>query len=192
MNLKVLATVLLASSVVLPLAAATAADLYPDGRARVGSPYDDPRYRGIYGDEVPAPPRYVERRDISPPPAVVYQEPRRAYLPPMPPPAYIDQRHWLPDRGNSCVPREHIKQALVQDGWSGFQDLEFRGPVAVVHAYRPDGRLYRLKVDRCSGDLLGTRLIDRREHADATEYEDGADDRYAPRGSRYDGRTYRY
>jgi hypothetical protein len=189
MKSKVLAALFVISSSSLPVTAG-AADLYPDYRPRVGSPYEDPRYRGIYGDEAPAPaPRYVERRDLGPPPAAIYPEPRRGYLPPMPPPAHIDQRYWQPERGGNCVPREHIKQVLVQDGWSGFQDLDMRGPFAVLHAYRPDGRLYRLKIDRCSGDLLSTRLVDRREQADASEYDDPPE---APRGSRYDGPTYRY
>ncbi len=189
---RTLAAVAAAVVLLMPLAkSASAADIYDDDRPRIGSPYDDPRYRDLYGRDYktapPPPPRYVDL----PPPTVytdrVYRE-RRAYLPPMPPPAYIDRREW--DRTSSCVPREEIRRGLQQDGWSGFHDLDFRGDVATVLAYRPDGKLYRLKIERCSGDLIGTRLVDRNEHA-YSAYE------YAPndslRGPRYEGsRAYRY
>jgi len=198
MPAKVLSSVLAAASLAAVLLApvAHAADLYPDPRTRIGSPYDDPRYRDMYGFQ-PAP-RYVDRADLPPPPPV-YDTDRRGYLRPMPPPAYVDQRHWAPGHAATCVPREHIRRALKDDGWSGFHDLDLRGPVAVVFAYRPDGRLYRVKVDRCSGAVIGTRLIDHREHADASrDYgPSDADEPPAydptPRGSRWDGtRSYRY
>lgn len=171
-----------------------AADLYDTDRPRVSSPYDDPRYRDIYGQPAP---RYVDRGNLPPPP-VVYPErtytertytDRRTYLAPMPPPTFIDRRHWVPGYTDRCVPRELIRDNLKADGWSGFHDLDFQGPVATVNAYRPDGHLYRLKVDRCSGDLVSTRLLDRTRDVagvDGETYDE------APRGSSYDGRAYRY
>jgi hypothetical protein len=198
---RTLAAVATAIALLLPLANfASAADIYYDDRPRVGSPYDDPRYRDLYGRDYktapPAPPRYVDL----PPPTVytdrVYRE-RRGYLPPMPPPAYVDRREWLPDRTSSCLPREEIRRGLQQDGWSGFHDLDFRGDIATVLAYRPDGRLYRLKIERCSGDLIGTRLVDRNEHA-YSAYEYAPSDsirgpRYQSNGTPYEGsRAYRY
>ncbi len=195
----------IAFTAVVSAAATTsrAADLY-DNPPRIGSPYEDPRYRDMYGYQPapPPPPRYVDRGDL-PPPRIVYPDAprdRRGYLAPMPAPGYIDGRAWTPDRHdrttNDCIPREAIRRALQDDGWNGFHDLDLRGPVAVVFAYRPDGRLYRVKVDRCSGAVLASRLVDRQDHAEATDDDRGD---VEPRRSRWDGprqwrddRTYRY
>ncbi|MFZ4806695.1 MAG: hypothetical protein ACOYLQ_05505 [Hyphomicrobiaceae bacterium] len=198
---KALAIGIALATVMSAAASATrAADLY-DNPPRIGSPYDDPRYRDMYGYQPAPPPRYVDRGDL-PPPRIIYPEvPRdhRGYLAPMPAPGFVDGRTWAPDRSyraDDCIPREAIRRALQDDGWHGFHDLDLRGPVAVVFAYRPDGRLYRVKVDRCNGAVIASRLVDRRDHAEATE-DDRTD--VEPRRSRWDGprqwrddRTYRY
>lgn len=166
-----------------------AADLYDD-RPRYGSPYDDPRYRDIYGHRAPKP-TYVERRDL-PPPVEPYRD-RRGYLAPMPPPAYVDRRHWQRDREPDCVPRHEVRRALQEDGWSGFHDLDVRGADAVVYAYRPSGHLYRLTVARCTGEVLSTHLVDRDDRAvppPSRRYE--PEPYEAPRSTRWDGSTREY
>lgn len=63
-------------------------------------------------------------------------------------------------REDGCVPRRAIRDHLVTDGWSGFHDLEIRGRSAHIRARRPDGRLYALKLDRCSGQIVRARPVD--------------------------------
>jgi hypothetical protein len=192
MRAKILATGLLAASLLVAMAPPLrAADLY-DERPRYGSAYEDPRYRDIYGHRAPHP-AYVERRDLPPPasvPVESYRD-RRGYLAPMPPPAYVDRRHWLPGRETRCLPRHEIRRALQDDGWSGFHDLDVREADAIVHAYRPNGQLYRVKVARCTGEILSTRLIDRSDRGLARPDRYGSDsaapEPYEPEPSRAGG-----
>jgi len=133
----------------LPFAAG-AADLdysappYDPYASRHGSPYDDPRYRDMY--EIPAaPPRYA------PPPRSFTRSYRDdGYLPPLnAPPRFSDAP--LYDR---CIARGEIRSRLADDGWGDFHDLDIRGEVAFVKARRPSGRIFELKVDRCTGDIV--------------------------------------
>ena len=127
-------------------AAAEAADL-SDG-PRYGSAYEDPRYRGIYGDEEPA---YRDR----------YREERR-YLPPMRderPRRYSEYDDGYDRNGDGCMPKRQIRLRLERQGWGDFHNIDLRPRIAFFDARRPDGRLYRLKIDRCSGEVLqGTAL----------------------------------
>ena len=70
-----------------------------------------------------------------------------------------------PDDGlrfrDGCLPREEIKRRLTREGWRDFQEVELRQNVAKIRARRPSGDLYDLKVDRCSGDILHSQLIER-------------------------------
>ena len=158
--------------------AATAADLY--GSYESGASDDDPRYGDIYrhppppatayvdpryppyarsdysnydDDDRDDEPRYVERREYAP-----Y---RREYLRPMPPVERFEERYsYSKYRGAGCVPRDEIRRELVRDGWRDFQDIEPRGDdAAVVTARRPNGQYYRLKIDRCSGQIVRARPV---------------------------------
>ena len=165
---------------------ASAGDLY-DSSPRTGSAYDDPRYADIYGDR-PArrydAPRYAEPR---------YEEPR-VYSPryaerhePLPPRAYRDEylapmpgvkrfdRHNDYDR-SACIDKGEARQRLIESGWRDFQDLELRADMALITARRGNGQAYRLKLDRCTGEILNARAID------------GYPDSYAERP----GRRYSY
>jgi hypothetical protein len=62
------------------------------------------------------------------------------------------------DRG--CLTRGEIRYRLREHGWTDFHDLETRSDVALVNARRPDGLLYRLSVDRCTGVIVNARLLD--------------------------------
>jgi hypothetical protein len=126
--------------------------------------YQDPRYADMYAH--PAPPAYV------PPPG----GPR--YWGPPPPPPDVDrdyggdyERPYGGERrysygpppapyGRGCAPREHIKQRLLSEGWGEFRDGEVTGAFATVTARRPNGRLFALTLDRCSGDILSARPIE--------------------------------
>lgn len=174
----------------LPLAGApvaTAADLNgPYGPATADSPYDDPRYADIYRDpKPPLPPRYGERPPAAPCPGYTetceeeerysYAEPRDdyprrwsrkdrvegEYLAPMPhAPSFEYRRTRREFAEPECVHRREIRRELVRDGWSDFQDLEIRDGFAFVTARRPRGQFYRLKVDRCDGEVVHAKRID--------------------------------
>lgn len=147
------------------LSPATAADMY-DKYGQGSSPYDDPRYADVYQYPAPpAPPRYAEPTpgyepreerpytylDEAPSP----DRDRYGYLRPMRPHRY---RHAEP----SCIPHEEIRRSLFAEGWRDFRDLELRGETAVVQARRPNGRLYTLRVDRCSGEIVNAQPLEDR------------------------------
>ena len=136
--------------------AAHAADLEDRYSDRHASPYDDPRYRDLYG----SPSRYTERYE--------YQE--RSYRPPVPPETVYRDDEYLPGPrryaedqrfGASCLPRHEIRRRLQNDGWGDFHELELRGETASVRARRPNGELYDLRVDRCTGAIVHARPFDR-------------------------------
>jgi hypothetical protein len=181
---------LLSLASLVQISPASAADIYDKYGPRTSSPYDDPRYADIYSHPAPQPPRYAEPRYVEPPP---YAEPRYerpyayhdepapvprdryGYLRPVPPPHYQGAQP-------GCVPHGEIKRSLIAEGWRDFQDLEFRGDVAVVQARRPTGQPYSLKIDRCSGEIVHARPLDDRP----IPYAYRERDRY----DRYDRRTY--
>lgn len=57
-----------------------------------------------------------------------------------------------------CLPRHAIRQRLRDDGWRDIDKIDVRGDTVVVTAERPNGKLYDLKVDRCSGDIVDSRV----------------------------------
>lgn len=178
----------LASSMAMATAA-TAADIYDNYNPRASSPYDDPRYSDVYKHPVPpqqryTEPRYAEPRYVEP----QYVEPRHDAQP-----RYYDEGPRVPTNRYgylepmnpryqhrnqpTCVPHGEIRRALINEGWRDFQDLELRGEVAKVQARRPNGQLYALKVDRCSGEIVHSQPL-----------HDGRSP-YAYR-DRYSGNTY--
>lgn len=149
-----------ATAAALGLAAAVpanAADLdhgYPPGSA-----YDDRRYSDIYrhpAPQPPPPPRYSEPYYASPPtpPPYAYREPQHY----APPPPYRNEGRIA---GN-CLPRHVIRDRLESRGWHDFHDPQVDGNVAHIRARRPNGNLFDLTVDRCSGEVLQAQLIDQR------------------------------
>ena len=134
-----------------------AADLQYGPGDRYSSPYDDPRYRDQYGPS----PRETQR--------YTYEE--RTYRPPVPP--YNAYRHdeYVPEPGRyaedhrfgaQCLPRHEARRRLRDEGWGDFHDLELRPDAAVLRARRPNGDLYDLRVDRCTGAVVHARPV---EHA---------------------------
>lgn len=156
---------------------ATAADL--DDRYPTGAAYDDPRYSDIYRHPVPppAPPRhyaapyqplpgYRDERYAAPPPPYVEPGPRYQY-----------QRDGR--QGAGCLPQHAIHDRLARHGWQDFHDPQVEGKVAHVRARRPNGRLFDLTVDRCSGEVLHAEVIDPRSaQAPAPYYRDDRNGRY--------------
>lgn len=154
-----LAAALLAAAVVVGSKPADAADLDYRGVPppdRYSSAYEDPRYRDIYGPEprVYAPaPRY-EPAPHPVPPGYVYRDGRGERYAERGP--ADDWRY-----AHGCLPRGEIKQRLVDGGWHDFFDLDIAGRSTRVKARRPNGDLFALKVDRCSGEVLRADLIER-------------------------------
>lgn len=155
-----LTAALLAATVLLGVRPATAADLDYDHVPppdRFGSAYEDPRYRDLYAAEPPRTYRYAPRPYVAVPPS---------------PPDYI-YRDRGPDRfadwgggedwrrASECLPRREIERRLYDSGWHDFHDIEIRRHAARVSARRPNGDVFRLKVDRCNGEVLRADLIDR-------------------------------
>ena len=133
----------LVSALLAAAPAASAADL--GGRYGPGTsydPYDDPRYADIYRH--PPPP-------AAPPPAY-RPEPPRGY-------SYAPPRHDDGYGRRHCLPSEAVRSRLVHEGWTDFRGVELREDVAVLEARRPGGDLYRLNVDRCTGEILKARVI---------------------------------
>lgn len=128
-------------------APASAADLYSEGPP--GSAYDDPRYADLYG----RPPARVE---------TYRSETYKSYepLPVAPPPIYREQ---YVERGPRDCPSKHeITRSLERQGWYGFHNPQvIDRDIATIDAQRPNGRPFRLEVDRCSGSILAERPLDR-------------------------------
>ena len=115
--------------------------------------YEDPRYSDIY-------------RHPAPPP--VYRDER--YIPAPPPPAYRQEQRYGYDgqrdgRREGCVPREFVRDRLEARGWQDFHDPQPMGNVVHIRARRPNGRLFDLTLDRCSGEVLNAEVIDSRAAA---------------------------
>lgn len=134
---------------------AHAADLgYGDFSDRYGSAYEDPRYRDVYGP----PPgrvarRYVEKEEYEEhyaEPDDDYDDKRLA-----PPHAYRFSDRFADD----CTPRHVIRNRLFREGWHDFREVALRRNLAVVEARRPNGLPYRLKIDRCSGDVVSAHPL---------------------------------
>lgn len=116
-----------------------AADLDNDPPVRHGSAYDDPRYADLYGSAPPIPRERVYR----------YDDRREDYR-------WDDQR-----RASACASKDVISSRLERDGWGEFTNPQVIDRArATVDARRPNGRPFRLEVDRCSGEILATRPLD--------------------------------
>lgn len=82
-----------------------------------------------------------------------------------------------------CLPRHVVRKRLADAGWYDFGQAEPQGPVVVVDARLDTGRRYRLRIDRCSGEVVAARpLHSARAYARHWRY-DRYDDR--PHGPRW-------
>lgn len=152
------------------LSPVSAADIY-DRYGQGPSPYDDPRYADVYG--YPSPPV----ADAPPPAYGARYERPYAYFDEAPAPRdpYGYLRPMRPRADIGCMPREDIRRSLMREGWGDFRNLEIEGNTATLHARRPSGQPYRLRVDRCTGDIVRAHPLDERPVPYAYR------DRFAPR-----------
>jgi hypothetical protein len=155
---------------------ASAADLYNEDAPppRSGSAYEDPRYADLYGYGPRPRPRIEEYRpydNVPVPRERVYRDDERGPGPGGRP--YAGDR-FEPGRSAraACPTKDEISRALERDGWSGFHNPQVLDrETATIDAQRPNGRPFRLEVDRCTGDILAARPLDQRY---------GGGDRFGP------------
>ncbi len=76
----------------------------------------------------------------------VPQGPAESYAPPP-----------VPRRTASCVSTVGMRDALNEQGWHAFSDVDYRGPIAYMSARSERGRRFELQVDSCSGDVIEAR-----------------------------------
>lgn len=167
---------------------AIAADLNDDtSYGYSGSPYDDPRYSAIYGKELRESdvarlsrryqPSYSghrhrhrhssrysssdhSERACDRPDRNVYRSER----------SYSTTRVYRSSRprryADRCLHKSVIRQRLRDDGWYDFKIVRVKPNFAILKASKDNGDRYRIKVDRCNGEILRARLIDRSYRSD--------------------------
>lgn len=164
-----LMTALVLAASPLPFSrAASAADLYGETYSEAPPPddYDDDpalqdRYgQDRYGDgrysEAPPSDRYEDRygRPLDPPPGSI----KDGYPVPMPPPARYSEPPPRRVERFACLDRWQIKRELRRSGWTDLRPLGGDGRVVHALARRFDSSTsFRLRVDRCSGEVLAAR-----------------------------------
>ncbi len=164
--------------------AAQAADLYRDDPLpRSGAAYEDPRYADLYGNAQPSRPRVETYRPYEPhgpiPRERVYRDDRDdAYDP-----RYSRAEPPRDSRSaRGCPSKDEISRNLGNDGWGQFQNPQvIDRNIASIDATRPNGKPYRLEVDRCTGEILAIRPLEGPRYG-------SADPGYAP----YAGEPRRY
>lgn len=134
------------AAAVLPLPhAASAADLYGDDYA--AQSYDDaydtgPMRPGSIKDGYPVP---------VPPPEASAPPPRYAERPPVRVERYTE-------RYDVCLERWEVRSELRREGWNDIRPMGGDGSIVHIRARRYDSRrLFDLRVDRCSGEVLAVR-----------------------------------
>jgi hypothetical protein len=147
---------------------ALAADL-DDGEQPPPPSWKAPSWKdGAYGyppKSITPPPGYYDEDDDGPPYAKKYPY---GYGPKYknygddddgPPPykKYSD----LPPHKGSCVRSEQVRDRLTGAGWRDFHAGKALSQTTVtLRARRPSGRLFELRLDRCSGEILQARALD--------------------------------
>ncbi len=149
-------------------ASANAADLYGENYY---PPRDDVPYDERYAERAPYPPpgAYDERCDddaCARPDRYSYDgQPhdeypgsiKDGYATPVPPHHRYAER-WDGGYDGRCIPRWQIRRNLRADGWTDLRPLEREGAIATIRARRHDsGRIFTLRVDRCSGEIVDAR-----------------------------------
>ncbi len=61
-------------------------------------------------------------------------------------------------RRRHCMNPNEIRHWLRYQGWQGFRVKKLTSGIAVIHSHR-NGMRYRLKINRCSGEMLKVKPI---------------------------------
>lgn len=67
-----------------------------------------------------------------------------------------------------CVSKRTIRVRLKEQGWKRFHGLAMNADTIGITASRPNGLVYRLKLDRCSGVIMASFLLDQPAHRTAS------------------------
>ena len=76
------------------------------------------------------------------------------------PPDSADLNEPLPPRPGHCLAALQIQNLLMRQGWRDFSGPQNGVDVVGLTARRPNGLTYRLKLDRCTGILIQSYLLD--------------------------------
>jgi hypothetical protein len=72
-----------------------------------------------------------------------------------PPPRFADRSY---GRYGNCLPRWQVRNRLRGEGWVDLRPLDRRDGWALLRARRIDsGRVFTLRIDRCSGEIVDAR-----------------------------------
>lgn len=61
---------------------------------------------------------------------------------------------------SECLSRRGLRANLINQGWRDLRGIAADPDVIGLTASRPNGLVYRLKLDRCSGVILAAYLVD--------------------------------
>lgn len=72
-----------------------------------------------------------------------------------------------PQPGGQCLQGRQIETLLGRQGWRDFSNPQRGVDVVGLTAQRPNGLTYRLKLDRCTGVIIQTYLLDQPQRQQA-------------------------
>lgn len=131
-------------------APAQAADF---GYDESGTPYDTAGQS--YEEDYPVPSSNVDDGYVEPgqPAAETYfDEGNGGYQP-------TYKKHKRRHAGD-CLTRRGLRANLINQGWRDLRGIAADPDVVGLTASRPNGLVYRLKIDRCSGVIIAAYLVD--------------------------------
>lgn len=119
-----------------------------DSRQRYGEDERQPYRRDGYTDDG----RGAPHRSFKDQPAEVE---------PLPGPRRYSEPYREPPRIRGCAPRRLVRHSLHEDGWFDLHGIRVAGPQVFMLARRESGRLFELRLDRCTGRVLHAEVISR-------------------------------
>jgi hypothetical protein len=103
---------------------------------------------------------YVE--PSQPSSGVYFEEEGQGYAP-----AYKRHKRQL---AGDCLTRRGLRTNLISQGWRDLRGIAADPDVIGLTASRPNGLVYHLKIDRCSGVILAAYLLDQGGNGGAYAY----------------------
>jgi hypothetical protein len=154
---------LLAAAIMAGLAwsaPAAAADL---GYDENGVPYET--VGQSYDEDYPVPSATVEDSYVEPGQDAedYFDDEGRGYAP-----SFRKHKRW---HAGECLTRRGLRANLINQGWRDLRGIAADPDVVGLTATRPNGLVYRLKIDRCSGVILAAYLLDQGGNGGAYAYE---------------------
>jgi len=145
---------LLAATIAAALVCVAPAGAADFGYDESGTSYETTG-QGYAEEDYPLPPATLDDSTVEPsqPSSDVYvEEEGQGYAP-------TYERHQRRHAGD-CLARRNLRANLINLGWRDLRGIAADPDVVGLTASRPNGLVYRLKIDRCSGVILAAYLID--------------------------------